>query len=258
MLTIKLLITIAQGNKIMNIEEYRNLEAVDAYHWFYLGKRLIASYWINKFIKLYHDDILIDVGCGTGRFLQEWKLTKSYGIDFSWESLNLAQNKGLNNILMAKLPQVPFKDGSAAVVVALDVLEHCLDDKKAFFTLVSLLRRGGVLFLTVPALPCLWSDWDEALNHYRRYTKYKILKIFTPNTKLLRLAYFNEIALLPAFIVRKLRKYIFIKKNEKRAEDFMLPPFINELLCKLFYFISCSKYYRPPIGLDLMLVLKRQ
>lgn len=252
------MITIAQGKKIVNIEEYRNLEEVDAYHWFYLGKRLITSYWINKFIKLYHDDILIDVGCGTGRFLQEWNLTRAYGIDFSSESLSLARNKGLNNILMAKLPYVPFKDISAAVVVALDVLEHCQDDKKAFFSLVSLLRPGGIIFITVPALPCLWSDWDEALNHYRRYTKSKILRIIPPNTELLRVAYFNEIALFPAFIVRNLRRYGFIKKDEKRAEDFVPPPFMNELLCKIFYFLSCSKYYRPPLGLSLMLVLKKQ
>jgi SAM-dependent methyltransferase len=55
------------------------------------------------------------------------------------------------------------------LVLMLDVLEHIADDAAAVGNLYRLLRPGGHVLLTVPALPGLWSAHDEANHHYRRY-----------------------------------------------------------------------------------------
>jgi 2-polyprenyl-3-methyl-5-hydroxy-6-metoxy-1,4-benzoquinol methylase len=60
---------------------------------------------------------------------------------------------------------------SAGVVVLLDVLEHIDDDDTFLAHLVGKMAPGARLLVTVPALPRLWSRWDELLGHRRRYTK---------------------------------------------------------------------------------------
>ncbi len=60
----------------------------------------------------------------------------------------------------------------------LDVLEHQEDDVHFIEELVAKMEPGSVLLLTVPALPKLWSPWDEALGHFRRYTKASLLECF--------------------------------------------------------------------------------
>jgi hypothetical protein len=56
-------------------------------------------------------------------------------------------------------------------VVLLDVLEHQADDRSFLADLVGRMTPGSMLLLTVPALNSLWSRWDVALGHHRRYTK---------------------------------------------------------------------------------------
>lgn len=55
--------------------------------------------------------------------------------------------------------------------VSTDVLEHIEDDRAAFEKLASLVKPGGLVLITVPAGPWLFGHHDEALGHYRRYTR---------------------------------------------------------------------------------------
>jgi hypothetical protein len=59
----------------------------------------------------------------------------------------------------------------AGFVTLLDVLEHQSDDRAFMEDLVAKMAPGSVLLLTVPAFQSLWSRWDEALGHFRRYDK---------------------------------------------------------------------------------------
>ncbi|MGH9081590.1 MAG: hypothetical protein ACRDYE_16200, partial [Acidimicrobiales bacterium] len=60
-------------------------------------------------------------------------------------------------------------------VTLLDVLEHQEDDRAFMQRLTARTVPGTVVILTVPALPRLWSSWDEALGHFRRYEKSTLL-----------------------------------------------------------------------------------
>ena len=48
---------------------------------------------------------------------------------------------------------------------------HQEDDKAFVSDIVAHMRPGALLLLSVPALPWLWSKWDSALGHHRRYDK---------------------------------------------------------------------------------------
>ena len=64
-------------------------------------------------------------------------------------------------------------------IVAVNVLEHVADDHSAVRRLVALLNPGGHLLVYVPALPFLFGSLDEALGHYRRYTRRSLEQLLT-------------------------------------------------------------------------------
>ncbi len=60
--------------------------------------------------------------------------------------------------------------GAYDVVTLCDVIEH-IDETRPFMeAVVAHLKPGGLLLLSVPALPGLYSAYDEAAGHVRRYT----------------------------------------------------------------------------------------
>jgi len=52
-----------------------------------------------------------------------------------------------------------------------DVLEHFADDRRVLRDLHHMLAPGGALLITVPAHAWLWSYFDEASHHRRRYER---------------------------------------------------------------------------------------
>lgn len=62
-------------------------------------------------------------------------------------------------------------DREVDVVVAFEVLEHLEDDVAGLRRWAEWLRPGGRVVLSVPAQPHRFGPWDEAVGHYRRYTR---------------------------------------------------------------------------------------
>ena len=66
-----------------------------------------------------------------------------------------------------------------------------------------MLRPGGILVLTVPALPWLWSSHDDVNHHFRRYMRRTLERsVRSAGLKPLRTSYYNAL-LLPLAIARK-------------------------------------------------------
>jgi SAM-dependent methyltransferase len=61
-------------------------------------------------------------------------------------------------------------DGRFDAALLLDVIEHVDDDVGFLRDVVARLRPGGVVLVSVPAWPALFSAHDVALHHHRRYT----------------------------------------------------------------------------------------
>lgn len=126
--------------------------------------------------------------------------------------------------------------GAARYVTLLDVLEHQEDDRGFLHELASKMAPGSHLLLTVPAMPSLWSEWDAALGHYRRYTK-EILRasIAGLNFEVEEISYlFPE--LLPLGWIRKLRRggrSMSQEGGETSAEFPDLPRLLDEGLYRV-------------------------
>lgn len=59
-------------------------------------------------------------------------------------------------------------------VGAFDVLEHIDGDTNALLEIRRVLKPGGVVLLTVPQHPWLWSRVDEVDHHKRRYRRHEL------------------------------------------------------------------------------------
>ena len=80
--------------RIMNAEEYQNLERVEQTHWYYAGKRELVRGWIQRARPPRPDDVLLDCGAGTGLFAKEMEpLCRVFVLDDHEEALRILRRR---------------------------------------------------------------------------------------------------------------------------------------------------------------------
>ncbi len=118
-------------------------------------------------------------------------------------------------------------------VVLLDVLEHIEDDRAFLLDLSAKMAPGSRLIMTVPALQRLWSQWDVALGHHRRYDKRMLRSLFrTLPLRIGEISYLFPEMLLPA-LIRARTSAAGGAPTDADAEFPDLSPSVNELLYRI-------------------------
>jgi SAM-dependent methyltransferase len=87
--------------------------------------------------------------------------------------------------------QAPFD-----TLVYIDVLEHIPDDQRELARAAQFLRPGGHVLALSPAHQWLYTPFDEAIGHCRRYTKTTLAALTPPGLELVRLIYLDSVGLL--------------------------------------------------------------
>lgn len=114
---------------------------------------------------------VIDVGCGWGVNLQALEEAgyPCIGLDISRQILQLI-DQPKRRLVEADLNQPPPASRELfAGALLLDVIEHIDDDRGTIQRIAPLLKPGGKLVVSVPALPELFSEFDQIQGHRRRY-----------------------------------------------------------------------------------------
>lgn len=244
----------------MNANEYANLEQIEGSHWYYAGKRDIVRHWLRRVGPPCPEDRLLDCGAGTGRFAQEMEAhCQVLVLDDHEEALQLLRRRFRpGQILRLAGDRVPLPDGSLDYITALDVLEHTPDDRAVVAGFHRLLKPGGVALVTVPAGKALWSDWDVALQHFRRYSRAQLRALFPPEEwDLVQVNYTNVFAYPAVWLARKWRRWFPRRGLSPRAEDRMPPAWLNFVFRRLF--VAPAAWRWPlPFGVSLLLVARRR
>jgi SAM-dependent methyltransferase len=151
-------------------------------HFWYSGRsRFILRAFESQTAKLWGERRglhAIDLGGGSGgwlRYLHEHDSERFEELvlaDSSPKVLELASTVIPAGVECSRidLNQLPW-EGRWDVTFLFDVLEHVEDDVGALRQVCKVMRPGGLLLVTVPALRFFWSVNDVIAHHYRRYSR---------------------------------------------------------------------------------------
>jgi ubiquinone/menaquinone biosynthesis C-methylase UbiE len=81
-------------------------------------------------------------------------------------------------------------------VIYIDVLEHIEQDRQELEQAASRLKRGGTIVVLSPAHQSLFTPFDEAIGHFRRYDRRQLRSLTPAGTALIRLDYVDAVGLL--------------------------------------------------------------
>ncbi len=176
---------------------------VDDHHWWYRGRRRIIRSELDRLPLPVRADIL-DAGCGSGRTLEELvDYGTVSGIELSEDAAEMARGRGLGEVVVGRLEELPFPTDSFDLITCLDVIEHTPEDRPALAELLRVSRPGGFMLVTAPAYQSLWSLHDEANHHFRRYSRRSLrAAVVDAGWGLCRISSFNSLLLAPAAVVR--------------------------------------------------------
>jgi SAM-dependent methyltransferase len=155
----------------MDEEILVGLREIVSHHPWWLARANLVLALLNK-IGITPPAKILEAGTGWGTNLEPLEAAgyEVTGLDISrnnLEQLDRADRKLIEADLSQPLPSgLPTYD----CVLALDVIEHLDDDCQAVRELGRLVKPGGRLLFSVPALPELFSEFDEVQGHRRRYT----------------------------------------------------------------------------------------
>jgi 2-polyprenyl-3-methyl-5-hydroxy-6-metoxy-1,4-benzoquinol methylase len=102
--------------------------------------------------KLPSGGLLLDVGCGSGRFLQTFRPDDNIeleGLEYSKVMADLATEAGLN-VVTADFAEWEYPENHYDCVTLLYVLEHVPDPRKVLNKVYSIVKRGGYVMIAVP------------------------------------------------------------------------------------------------------------
>jgi SAM-dependent methyltransferase len=237
----------------------KEMLAVDEHHWWYRGRRRIIRAELER-LPLPRPARVLDAGCGSGRTLQELvPYGDVTGIELNQEAAELARSRGIGEVCIGRLEELPWTDQSFDLITCLDVIEHTPDDRPALAELHRVCRPGGWLLVTVPAYPSLWSLHDEANHHYRRYSRTS-LRAAAVDTgwAVHRMSSFNSLLLAPAAAVR-LAQRRFGTHNGYSNDLAIGPAWLNDALEQPLALEAkwLAAGHTLAFGLSLMAVLRR-
>jgi 2-polyprenyl-3-methyl-5-hydroxy-6-metoxy-1,4-benzoquinol methylase len=109
-------------------------------------------------------------------------------------------------------------------ILYVDVLEHIEDDAGELAKAAGHLRPGGFLAVLAPAHQWLFSPFDEAIGHFRRYTRRSLRSVASSSLRLERLRYLDSVGLLASAANRVLLRQSMPTAAQVQLWDrFMVP-----------------------------------
>jgi 2-polyprenyl-3-methyl-5-hydroxy-6-metoxy-1,4-benzoquinol methylase len=159
----------------------------------YIGHELdsfaVAVRWkayVRNVLSPYIVGSVLEVGAGTGSFteaLQTCEYSEWWALEpDSRLAAQMHQRQSAGDIraairLMVGTERELSTNMRFDTILYLDVLEHIMDDRGEVARAARRLRAGGRLIILAPAFQFLYSPFDQAIGHFRRYTRRTLERI---------------------------------------------------------------------------------
>jgi SAM-dependent methyltransferase len=216
--------------------------------------------WVFDNICSYTGNAVMDVGVGAGNFLKYF-LNKEvvlgidvidFFVDNLFKSYGSYKNMHFFNcdIQDDKVIQIalPYKIDT---VICNNVLEHVQDDIKALNNINKILIHNGNLILILPAFQLLYSKWDKAVGHFRRYN-YKTIKekLTESNFSIQKSFYMNMLGFFAWFINGRILKNTPVSGSIIEKQAVFFDRHMVRCLRKI------ENIFTPPFGQSLIVVAR--
>jgi len=233
----------------------------------YVGKDLEAMHfavaylrWILDLIIPYLGRRIVEVGAGSGSFsemLSELDPESLFLIEpsemFHELQRRLRENHrtsvvGFFNNVFSEVAEEIGRTGHPDSILYINVLEHIHDDVAELSCAHTVLEKGGRIFVFVPALPMLFSDFDRSIGHFRRYNRAELeRKVESAGFNILDLRWFDMPGIIPWLIKYRLLGSKSMEALGVRAYDRLAVPLIRRL----------ERLIHPPVGKNLLLIAEK-
>lgn len=241
----------------MDIGQFSLHAAVEDRHWWFVARREIIFEILRRYVPRNHHKLVLEIGCGTGgnlRYLQgHYRVT---GVDISPEAVSFARERLGCPVLEGDFREIyPETFADVDVVLLADVLEHIEDDRGFLSDILSRIRPGGIILLTVPAHDFLWSKHDVVLGHVRRYSRKQLMAVCEGLPVEIEYGTFFNSLLFPLIAL-----YRYLPEGKARVSNLSLPSsLLNRLLLSLFRIEKFLLKIGPlPLGVSFLTVLKKK
>ncbi len=207
-----------------------------------------------------------DVGAGTGSMAG--RLARAgyevVTIEPLADGARAIKRQAVATVICSSLGQLSFPDASLPVVGLFDVVEHIEQPTELLAEVHRVLEPGGIVVLTVPAFPALWSDEDDVAGHWRRYRRSELdgfmtsIGFVTSQTEYLFATLVAPVAILRA-LPYKLGRRLSPEAALATASDQLAPgPFVDRSIRKLLHLESTiAARTRLPLGTSIMGLYRR-
>ena len=109
-------------------------------------------------------------------------------------------------------------------ILYIDVLEHIENDKLEMAIAATCLNPGGHLIILSPAFQSLYSKFDNAIGHYRRYKRKELSSLIPETLKLKSLRYLDSSGFFLSFTNRLLLKQKYPTAKQVSFWDKLIVP----------------------------------
>jgi SAM-dependent methyltransferase len=202
---------------------------------------------------------VLEVGCGNavarGQIEDHYGCTVD-GCDVNPEALRQAE-RGRGKLYLYDIHQRrPEWRDHFATIFLLDTLEHIGEPERFLESIAYHLRPGGRLLITVPALPMLFSRYDEADGHVKRYRVGVLRQELAAAGLTLERHSFWGLSMIPVLLARKL--ILRFLPRERAIEVGFQPPsrLVDGVLRGLMHAERCL-WSRPIIGTSFVALARK-
>tara|TARA_Y100000768_G_C23980353_1_gene685417 strand:+ start:123 stop:806 length:684 start_codon:yes stop_codon:yes gene_type:complete len=211
-------------------EDIHALESIEKLHNY-------NSYVFNKIFKKGLNQNTLDFGCGYGTLISYLKTKfnlEIIGFEINPDAIEKLNTKKINLINSLDENKERFDQ-----VVSLNVLEHIENDQKTIEDINHLLKDNGMLVLYLPHSMKIWTELDELVGHYRRYTKKDLFtKLENANFEIQSWEYVDFIGWMALFVSKLLGVKLDYKENRLIRYDKYIFRFLKNLDYIFKYFLG--------------------